>query len=159
MNSRILLAAFLLTTSGVAADRWLSPDGFYSVAPPDHWTYREDAPDGHRSFAWISPDKKAEIRISAMHGLVRLPEDLPDVIVDAFFPNEHSVTPMKKVTGAGWDGLQREYTNVDRSTRWFTVSARNGTTVVGLTMRAPSGDFERFRALFQSVAESLKLGE
>jgi len=158
MKSRFLLATFLLSITAAAADRWASPDKFYSVAPPETWTYREDAPGGHRSFAWISPDQKAEIRISATYNLVRLPKELPDEIVDAFFPNERGVTPMQKVSGAGWDGLRREYTNSDKSTRWLAVSARNETTVVALTMSAPSSDFEHFRAAFDSVWHSLMLG-
>ena len=141
------------------ADRWSSPDKFYSFAPPQGWTHREDAPGSHRSFAWISPDGKAEIRISANYDLVRLPKELPDQIVDAFLGNERGITPMQKVRGTGWDGLRREYTNADQSTRWLVVSARSGTTLVGLTMSAPEAEFERFRPIFESVSNSLKLGE
>ena len=107
----------------------------------------------------MSPDKKAEIRISATYDLVRLEKELPDQIVDAFFPNERGVTPTQKVNGAGWDGLRREYTNSDKSTRWLAVSARNGTTVVTLTMSAPTADFERFRPTFETVWQSLTLGK
>ena len=135
------------------------PDKFYSVSPPSDWAHRDDAPGGHRSFAWISPDRKAEIRISATYDLVRLPADLPDSILDAFFPNERGITPMQKVRGAGWDGLRREYANADQSTRWLAVAACKGTAVVGVTMSAPGADFERFRTTFESVWQSLKLGE
>ena len=100
-----------------------------------------------------------QIRISATYDLVRLPKELPDDIGDDFFPNERGVTPMQKVSGTGWDGLRREYSNADKSTRWLAVSARRGTTVVGLTMNAPTSDFEHFRPVFESVAKSLKLGE
>jgi len=158
MKSRLLLVTVLLSVSAVAADRWSSPDKFYSLAPPDGWTYREDSPSGHRSFAWISRDRKAEIRISANYDLVRLPKELPDDIVDAFFPNQHGVTPMQKIRGAGWNGLRREYANADESTRWLAVAAREGTTVVGLTMSAPTADFEHFRPIFEAVWKSLKLG-
>jgi hypothetical protein len=84
---------------------------------------------------------------------------LPDFVLDAFFPDERGITPMQKVSGAGWNGLRREYTNVDQSTRWLAVAARRGFTVVGLTMSAPASDFERFRPIFESVWQSLKLGE
>ena len=70
-----LLATLLAAGSAVAAERWTSPDKFYSIAPPSGWDYREDAPGGHRSFAWISPDGKAEIRISATYNLVPTPEE------------------------------------------------------------------------------------
>ena len=159
MNARVLLVTALVGITAVAADRWTSPDKFYSVAPPDHWTYREDTPSGHRSFAWISPDVKAEIRISATYDLVRLEKELPDMIVDAFFPKERGVTRIEKVRGTGWDGLRREYVNSDESVRWLAISARNGTTIVGLTMSAPTTDFERFRPIFESVWHSLTLGE
>jgi hypothetical protein len=90
---------------------------------------------------------------------VRLPEELPDEIVDAFFPNERGITPMQKVRGTGWDGLRREYTNADKSIRWLAVAARRGSTVVAITMSAPESDFARFRPSFESVSQSLKLGE
>ena len=159
MKSPVLLITLLIAASALAKARWTSPDKFYSVSPPSDWNHRDDAPGGHRSFAWISPDRKAEIRISATYDLVRLPADLPDSILDAFFPNERGATPMQKVRGAGWDGLRREYTNADQSTRWLAVAARKGTTVVGVTISAPGADFERFRATFESAWQSLKLGE
>jgi hypothetical protein len=159
MKSPVLLATLLLAATAFAAEHWMSPDKFYLIAPPHDWNYREDAPGGHRSFAWISPDKKAEVRISATYNLVRLPKDLPDFVLDAFFPDERGITPMQKVSGAVWNGLRREYANVDQSTRWLAVAARRGFTVVGLTMSAPASDFERFRPIFESVWQSLKLGE
>ncbi len=159
MKSRVVLATLLVAVTGFAADRWTSPDKFYSMAPPSGWSYREDASGGHRSFAWISPNEKAEIRISATYNLVRLQKDLPDLIVDAFFPEERGITPFQKVNGTGWDGLQREYINADESIRWLGVAARRDFTVVGLTMSAPVSEFERFRPTFESVWHSLKLGE
>jgi hypothetical protein len=159
MKSRVLLATVLAAGIALAADRWMSPDKFYSISPPSGWSYREDAPGGHRSFAWISPDEKAEIRISATYNLVRLQKDLPDLIVDAFFPDERGITQIQKVNGSGWDGLRREYINADQSTRWLGVAARRDFTVVGLTMSAPASDFEQFRPTFESVWQSLKLGE
>jgi hypothetical protein len=131
MKSRVLFITLLIVASALAKERWTSPDKFYAMSPPSDWSHREDAPSGHRSFAWISRDQKAEIHISATYDLVRLPADLPDSILEAFFPNERGVTPMKKVRGTGWDGLRREYTNADQSTRWLAVAARKGTTVVG----------------------------
>jgi hypothetical protein len=159
MKSRVLLSALLLTFDAVAAEHWSSPDKFYSITPPSGWMQREDAPGGHRSFAFISPDRKAEIRISATYDLVRLPKDLPDDALNFLFPNERGVTPMEKIHGVEWNGLRREYTNADQSTRWLAIAARNGSTVVGLTMSSPSADFERFRPVFESVSQSLKLGE
>src|SRR5882757_6998819 len=101
MKSRVLLAMLLPAATAFAADRWTSPDKFYSMAPPSGWVYREDTSDSHRSFAWISPDEKAEIRISATYNLVRLQKDLPDLVVDAFFPDERGITRMEKVNGNG----------------------------------------------------------
>jgi hypothetical protein len=159
MKSRVLFAMLLSAATAFAADRWTSPDKFYSMAPPLDWVYREDASDSHRSFAWISPDGKAEIRISATYNLVRLQKDLPDLVVDAFFPDERGITRIEKVNGNGWDGLRREYINADESTRWLAVAARRGFTVVAITMSAPASEFERFRTKFESVWHSLKLGD
>jgi hypothetical protein len=159
MKVRVLLASLLLAATALATERWTSPDKFYSIAPPHDWTYGEDASGGHHSFAWTSPDRKAEVRISATYNLVRMPKDLPDFVLDAFFPDERGLTAMQRVSGAGWDGLRREYTNTDQSTRWLAVAARKDTTVVGLTMSAPASDFDRFRPIFESVWQSVKLGE
>jgi hypothetical protein len=159
MKSRVLLATFVGAATAFAAERWTSPDKFYSIVPPSGWSYREDASVDHRSFAWISPDAKAEIRISATYNLVRLQKDLPDLVVDAFFPDERGITPIQKVNGTGWDGLRREYVNADQSTRWLGVAARRDFTVVGLTMSAPASDFDRFRPTFESVWHSLQFGE
>jgi hypothetical protein len=159
MKSRLLLATLAMISTAFAAERWSSPDKFYSISPPSGWTHREDAPGSHRSFAFISPDRKAEIRISATYDLVRLPAVLPDSVLDTFFPDERGITPMQKVRGAGWDGFSREYTNADQSTRWLAIAARKGSTVVGITMSAPTTDFDRFRPTFESVWQSLKLGE
>lgn len=159
MKSLVPLATLLLSLTASAGEQWSSPDKFYSITPPSGWSQREDAPGGHRSFAFISPDRKAEIRISATYDLVRLPKDLPDEILDAFFPDERGVAPTQRVRGAGWDGLRREYTNADKSTRWLGIAASRGSTVVVLTMSAPSADFERLRPIFESVSHSLELGQ
>ena len=159
MKSCVLIVTLFSSLSAFAAERWSSPDKFYSIAPPSGWTYREDAPGSHRSFAFISPDRKAEIRSSATYDLVRLPKDLPNDVLEFFFPDERGVTPIDRVRGDGWGGLRREYTNADQSTRWFAVAARKGSTVVGLTINTPSADFERFRPTFESVSHSLKLGQ
>ena len=98
MKLRFLITTLLAATA-IAAERWTSPDKFYSMTPPSGWNYREDASGGHRSFAWTSPDEKAEIRISATYNLVRLQKDLPDLILEAFFPDERGTTPMQKVNG------------------------------------------------------------
>jgi hypothetical protein len=37
MRSSVLLATFLLTIAALAAERWTSPDRFYSIAPPAGW--------------------------------------------------------------------------------------------------------------------------
>jgi hypothetical protein len=72
MRSSVLLATFLLTIAALAAERWTSPDPFYSIAPPAGWGYREDTARLHRSFGFISPDRKAEIRISASYNSLAL---------------------------------------------------------------------------------------
>ena len=154
-----LIISFLISTNAFGEERWTSPDKFYSITPPPDWSQRDSASGPHRSFAWVSPDRKAEIRISATYGLVRLPHELPNEIVDAFFPRQRGLTPVNKVLGDGWDGLRREYTNADESTRSLALSARRGSTIVAITMTAPASDFDRFRPFFESAALSLTLGD
>ena len=156
---RRVFLIWLFASSCIAAERWSSPDRFYSITPPEGWTQQKDESDGHSSFAFISPDKQAEIRISATYNLVRLPAELPDEVLSYLFPDEVPATPIEKIRGAGWDGLRREYTDTDKTGHWFAIAARHGTTVVLLTMRAPVAEFEHFRPVFKSTYESLKLGE
>jgi hypothetical protein len=148
---------FIAATT-VAAGGWRSPDKFYSITPPAGWTYSESEGDAGSSYAFTSPDGGAEVRISAMYHL-SFPEELPDDVLELAFPNERGVTPITKVRGKGWDGLRRECTNTDQTTRWLGVTARRGSAAVLLTMKAPSDEFERYRATFESVRESLQLGE
>jgi hypothetical protein len=144
----------LIAVSAVAEDRWRSPDKFYSITPPAGWKQSESGP----SYAFASPDGKAEIRISAAYHLT-LPEKLPDDVLELAFRKEHGITPIKTVRGADWDGLRREYTDTGESWRWLGVTARHGSTVVLLTMKAPAKEFEHFRAIFEAASRSLTLGE
>jgi hypothetical protein len=80
-------------------------------------------------------------------------------VLELAFPNERGVTSVTKLSGKGWDGLRREYTNADETKRWLGVTARRGSTAVLLTVTAPAKEFERYRATFESVRESLQLGE
>ncbi len=75
------------------------------------------------------------------------------------FPKERGIAPIQKIRGEGWDGLRREYTDSDESTRWLGIAARRNSTAVLLTMKAPAKDFERYRSTFEAVGKSLKLGE
>lgn len=154
MKSGVFFIALLSAVSAMAADRWRSPDKFYSITPPSAWQHSASG----FSHAFTSPDGKAEIRISATYHL-SLPEVLPDEVLEIAFPKERGLAPIKRLRGKDWDGLRREYTDTDESTRWLGIAARHGSTAVLLTMKAPSKDFERYRATFESVGESLEFGE
>jgi hypothetical protein len=159
MRLRILfLVPLLIATSAVASERWLSPDKFYSIIPPIGWKHSETKSSVGSSYAFTSSDGKAEIRISATYHL-GLPKVLPDDVLELAFPKERRISPIDRVRGTGWNGLRREYTDADESTRWLGIAARRGSTAVLLTMRAPSKDFEHFRPIFESVSQSLQLGE
>jgi hypothetical protein len=159
MKSRVLfITALLIAASAIAAERWWSPDKFYSINPPSGWKQTEDKSTASSSYAFTSPDAKAEIRISASYHL-NLPEVLPDDVLELAFPKERGLAPIKKVRGGTWDGLQREYTDASESAHWIGIAARKGSTAVLLTMRAPSKDFGRYLATFESVSQSLELGE
>jgi|GEM_PF-5621263 len=145
-------------SAAVAGDRWSSPDKFYSISPPNGWKSSESKGPYGSSYAFTAPDGKSEVRISATYHL-NLPEVLPEDVLEIAFPNERGLTPIQRIRGKGWDGLRREYTNADGTMRWLGVSARRGSTAVLLTMQAPSVDFDRHRAAFERVAESLQLGQ
>jgi hypothetical protein len=156
----ILLALTILTTSAaVGAERWQSPDAFYSIAPPDQWRFSEfKAPHGSRSYAFGSPDGASVIRISAAYNL-DLPEVLPDRLLERAFPDERGLAPMKTIQGKEWDGLRREYVDADGTKHWIGIVARNGSTAVLLTLQAPEKEFERYRSLLEKTASSLELGK
>jgi hypothetical protein len=160
MKSRILLATLFIALSAFAGERWSSPDKFYSIIPPQSWKRTHQTGAAGFSDTFTSPDGRAEICISAGYHLKRLPATLPDEVLDTAFPNEHGLAAMKHIRGSGWSGLRREY--ADKSggaTRWIGISARRGSTLVLLTMKARSKDFERLRPTFESVSRSLTLGE
>src|SRR5581483_5237022 len=161
MKSHVLFVLVLGAATASAADRWWSPDKFYSIIPPSDCKYSKSTapkdPNG-TSHAFTSQDGKSEVRISATYDL-DLPDVLPDDVLELGFKNERGVTPIKKIRGKGWDGLRREYTNAEQSKHWLGVAARHGDAAVFLTMMAPEKEFERYRATFEAVVESLQLGQ
>jgi hypothetical protein len=155
--SLIITAAVVSSAAGADLKQWQSPDKFYSFLIPAEW--EETRPPGEPpSVAFTSPDGKAEIRISAAYG-VKLPEKLPDEILDLAFPNEKGITAIARIRGSGWDGLQRDYVDAAQTQRWTGIAARNGSTVILVTMTAPTMAFPEFEKTFKSVSESLKLGK
>jgi hypothetical protein len=158
MKSRVLLLTLAVVTSSFAAERWWSPDKAYSIIPPPDWSHSTSKGEQGSSYAFTSPDRKAEIRISAAYH-ISLPETMPDDVLEMAFPKERGTTPITHFRGDGWDGLQREYTDADESSRWLGVAARHGSTVVLLTMKSPVKEFEHFRPAFDSVTQSLRLAQ
>jgi hypothetical protein len=158
MKSRVLFLTLAVVTSSFAAERWWSPDKAYSIIPPPDWSQNVSKGEQGSSYAFKSPDRKAEIRISAAYH-ISLPETMPDDVLEMAFPKERATTPITHVRGDGWDGLHREYTDTNESSRWLGVAARHKSTVVLLTMKAPAKEFEHFRPAFDSVAQSLRLAQ
>jgi len=158
--SFLAISATLLacTVSVAATARWQSPDRLYSILPPTGWKEDDSKNKEHPSYAFIAPDGKSEIRISATYHL-NLPEVLPDDVIELAFKNESGLTPIQKIRGEGWNGLRREYTNSDKTQRWLAVGARRGSTAILLTMNAPAQEFERLHDIFESVAKSLRVGQ
>ena len=158
MKSWLLLFAVCVAAISTAAERWSSPDRFYSIVPPTNWKHTESKTADSSGYAFISPDGQSEVRVSATYHL-NLPDSLPEDVLGLAFPNEHGLVPIKRIRGKGWDGLRREYTNAQHTKHWLGVAARRGSTAVLLTMLAPEKDFDRYRATFEAVIASLKLGE
>ena len=158
MKSRIFVILAFIAASAIAAERWWSPDKFYSIIPPASWKQSESKSDSGSSYAFTSPDGASEVRISATYHL-NLPEVLPDELLELAFPNERGVAPIKRILGKDWDGLRREYVNTTHTKHWLGVAARRGSTAVLLTMQAAEKEFERYRPTFEAVADSLQLGE
>ena len=138
--------------------RWQSPDHFYSITVPADWEQISTTIKSHTTYRFKSPDGRAEIAISATYNLT-LPDILPDDVLEIAFPKEKGVTNIKRIRGVRWDGLHREYANASDTNRWSAIAARNGSTVVLLTMSAPTSAFVQFRETFEKVGRSLKLGQ
>jgi hypothetical protein len=141
-----------------AIERWSSPDKFSSISPPADWRATGSKGAAGSSYAFTSPDRKAEIRISATYHL-ELPSDLPDDVLGVAFAKERGLAPIQRIRGTGWDGLQREYADSADGTRSLGFAARRDSTAVLLTMKAPSKDFDGYRSIFEEAARPLKLGE
>ena len=157
MKAHVLVGVFVVATA-IAADRWWSPDKFYSIVPPVGWKHSESKMTAGSSYAFTSPDGQSEVRISATYHL-NLSDVLPEDVLELAFPNEHGLAPIKRIRGTGWDGFQREYTNAHHTKHWLGVAARRGSTAVLLTTVAPEKDFEHYRAKFEAVSQSLRLAE
>jgi len=155
--SLVITAAVISSATAADLKSWQSPDKFYSFLVPSDWEETRQ-PGEPPSVAFTSPDGKAEIRVSAAYA-IKLPEKLPDEILDLAFPNEKGITAIARIRGSGWDGLQRDYVDAAQTQRWTGIAARNGTTVILVTMSAPTMAFPEFEKTFKSVADSLKLGK
>ncbi len=158
MKLRVLFVSVLIAATAVGAERWSSPDKFYSITPPAGWKFSESKGPSGSSYAFTSADGNSEVRISATYHL-NLPEVLPDEVLELAFPEEHGVAPIKRIRGKGWDGLRREYTNTTHTKHWLGVAARRDSTAVLLTMQSLEKEFERYRAIFEAVGGSLQLGQ
>jgi hypothetical protein len=160
MKPRVLiLSTLLIAATTLAGERWWSPDKYYSIVPPSAWKRTHQTGAAGFSDTFTSPDGRAEICISAGYHLDRLPATLPDEVLDTAFPNERGLASMKRVRGSGWNGLRREYADKTGATRWIGITARRDSTLVLLTMKSPAKDFDHLRGTFESVSQSLKLGE
>ena len=93
MRTQFLFALLAVAITD-AAEGWQSPDKFYSIFPPDGWTHTEDKGSAGSSYAFKSPDGKAEVRISATYHL-KLPEVLPDEVLELAFPKERGIARSK----------------------------------------------------------------
>jgi hypothetical protein len=158
MKRCVLLLGVFVVATAIAAERWWSPDNFYSIVPPAGWKHSESKTATGSSYAFTSPDREAEVRVSATYHL-NAPEVLPEDVIELAFPNKRGLTPIKRIRGKGWDGLRRDYTNAEHTRCWLGVTARRGSTVVLLTMVAPEENFEHYGATFEAVSESLELCE
>ena len=158
MKPRIVLLTVFLVASGLAAERWWSPDKDYSIVPPNGWKQSTSKGDAGSSYSFTAPDGKSEVRISAAYH-ISLPETMPDDVLGMAFSKERGITPITAIRGSGWDGLRCEYIDDTESTRWLGVAARHGSTVVLLTMKAPAKEFEHLRPTFQSVGESISFAQ
>ena len=157
MKAHVLVGVFMVATA-IAAERWWSPDKFYSIVPPVGWKDSESKMTAGSSYAFTSPYGQSEVRVCATYHL-NLPDVLPEDVLELAFPNERALAPIKRIRGKGWDGLQREYTNAHHTKHRLGLAARRGSTAVLLTMVAPEKDFEHYPARFEAVTESLQLGE
>jgi hypothetical protein len=154
----VTLVALGIASALAETREWQSPDHFYAISVPPDWEQTEIKVKSHTSYTFRSPDGQASIAISATYDL-SLPEILPDDVLEAAFPKERRVTDIKRIRGAGWDGLQCEYADESDTKRWSAITARNGSTVVLLTMTSPTNTFDQFRDTFEKVGNSLKLGQ
>jgi hypothetical protein len=77
MKWRVLLFAVFVVATAVAAERWWSPDKFYSIVPPADWKHSESKTVAGFSYAFTSADGQSEVRVSATYHL-NLPGGLPE---------------------------------------------------------------------------------
>ena len=108
MKSRVVVFTLLIAGSAFAAEGWWSPDKAYSIVPPVDWSQSTSKGEQNSSYAFTSPDHKAEIRVSAAYH-ISLPENMPDDVLEMAFLKERGITPIARIYGTASDGLRREY--------------------------------------------------
>ena len=153
----LVIIPALTAANAEPVKKWQSPDKFYSIELPADWSQVKGERD-IQTFVFKSPDGQAEINISAAYDL-HLPETLPTDILEIAFEKDKGLTEIARIRGHDWDGLKREYINAAQTQRWSAIAARNGSTVILLTMTAPAIEFARFEDVFKRAGESLQLGK
>jgi hypothetical protein len=153
----LVIIPILTSTGAEPVKKWQSPDKFYSIELPADWAQVKGERD-IQTFVFKSPGGEAEIDISTAYDL-HLPETLPTDILELAFEKDKGLTEIARIRGHDWDGLKREYINAAQTQRWSAIAARNGSTIVLLTMTAPAIEFARFEDVFKRIGESLQLGK
>jgi hypothetical protein len=113
MKSRVLFSIFMVATA-IAAERWWSPDRFYSIIPPAGWKHSESKTAAGSSYAFTSPDGQLEVRVSATYHL-NMPDVLPEEVLELAFPNERGLVPIKRIRSK--DGMVCDASTRMHSTR------------------------------------------
>jgi hypothetical protein len=108
-------------------------------------------------YSFYSPDGECEITISATYHL-NLPKKLPESVLTVAFEQEDPLNAIRQVNGQQWDGWRQDYANKQKDKFWLAVAARNGTTLVLLSLRGPMDRMQELQDNYEKTIRSLVLG-
>jgi hypothetical protein len=60
MKAHVFLFGVFMVATAIAAERWRSPDKFYSIVPPADWRHSESKTTAGSSYAFTSPETDSQ---------------------------------------------------------------------------------------------------
>jgi hypothetical protein len=126
-------------TTGPSTQTFEHPSGLFSLAYPTGWTVTSRGPAGQEIVMFKPPDAGDGVITISVSGGLRLPDKLPNEMLDAGFPDAEPRNAVHRCTWHGHQLMMRNYLVNDprgRQRMWVLgMLIRRGNTVVLISVR------------------------